>query len=725
MKYNSKNIIQENNSIFKQLNTNIIFDFRKNQYITELIQNKDINSNFVNNINKNRNLQIYLNGTTEPDENVDFMKTQRNKFSNLANKSNYHTNVNTTKNKQGLNRYNSYKRIAVANTNNDLFKLKGNNNNKIAKNKKNNGGSKNRIISNNNSKGHNMINKTQIHTNNQRMPISNHKKNIIPLGNNKYKTIGDNNYYSNLSNRIQSNMTITNNIFKPNYNERQNHNTIDINSLLSNHANNINKKYNMKKYSTNNNTNINKNKQTKKINYNYNYTNKYQNVDLKRNGSNLRPKTPDNNKRGKSYSRFNNVGNQNQRTKTPDRQRNKMKLNLNKNYLNTIDNTKINKTTQHYNYANNNYYNHTIDNNSNNGKYKYTSSRLNTNDYFKLHKKTINNYDNRQNMTITANTTFVNNHNNSTRKNFYGGNQTRPQKRLSKNSSQGNILNHNNYNINLDSNGINHIHKNINENYNYQYSHSNTNLITPIKYVNQKSNFKADNIQLTQIRPPNNYNLYDETFQSFGTNLTTITNNNQELLTKRKNNINENNNYFEMKMKQENREENSKNNDYEFTKNKNNYNFEKYKDFYKPNRIKEPENEKLQINLNEKNMNSKNGYNTYIPATINNTANKTYSYFNNIQKNNKINEKENSKNNDNINDIDFNDLDQFSPPCTKEQFNLNNNNLDHNFSAGNKYMNLGCIEERNRNYETVTYDNNFGNNRKVIDDFIKQLKTNF
>ena len=107
MKYNSKNIIQENNSIFKQLNTNIIFDFRKNQYITELIQNKDINSNYVTNINKNKNLQIYLNGTTEPDENIDFMKTQRTKFSNLANKSNYHTNVNTAKNRQGLNRYNT------------------------------------------------------------------------------------------------------------------------------------------------------------------------------------------------------------------------------------------------------------------------------------------------------------------------------------------------------------------------------------------------------------------------------------------------------------------------------------------------------------------------------------------------------------------------------------------------------------------------------------------
>ena len=204
-----------------------------------------------------------------------------------------------------------------------------------------------------------------------------------------------------------------------------------------------------------------------------------------------------------------------------------------------------------------------------------------------------------------------------------------------------------------------------------------------------------------------------------------MNNNNQDLISKRKNNINENNNYFEMKMKQENHDEISKNNDYEYTNNKNNYNFDKYKDLYKLNKVKEPENEKLQINLNEKNMNSKNGYNTYIPATINNTANKTYSYFNNIQKNNKINEKENSKNNDNINDIDFNDLDQFSPPCTKEQFNLNNNNLDNNFSAGNKYMNLGCIEERNRNYETVTYDNNFGNNRKVIDDFIKQLKTNF
>ena len=725
MKYDSKNINQANNSIFKQLNTNIIFDYQKNNIITELIQNQDIYSNYKTNINNNKNLRIYLNGTTEPDENINFMKTQRTKFTELTNKSNYNTNLNTAKNKPVLNRYNSYKRIATTNinNNNNLFNLPGNN--KVNKNKKINGGSKNKIINHNNSKNHN---NTQIH--NQRVPATNNKKSVIPLGNNKYKTIGDNNYYSNITNRIHNDMNINNNFNnKNNYNEIQNHNTIDINNLLSNHNNNINKKYNMKKYNTSNNinSNLNKNKQTKKINYNYNH-NYYKNIEIKRNGSNVRPKTPDNNKRRKSYSRFTNNNINNQRIKTPDRQRSKMKLNLNKDYLNTIDNNKINKNGQHYNYMIKDY-NHTIDNNSNNGKYKYSARRLNTNDYFKLHKKTINNYDNRQNMTITGNNTITNN-NSSSRKNIIGslynnGNQTRPQKRLSKNSSQGNILGHNNYNINLNSNGINHIHTNINENYNYKNYHSNnnTNLITPIKYINQRSNFKGDNIQLTQIKPPNNYNLYDETFQSFGTNLTTLTNN-QDLISKRNiiTNINENNNYFEMKTRQENIKEISKNNDYEFNSNKNNfdYNFDKYKELFLQNRNNETE--KLQSKLRERNGNDNN---TYIPATINNAGNKTYSYFNNIKNNNKIKEKENIKNDqsNNLNDIDFNDLDQFSPPYSKAQLNLNKN-IDSNSKNENKYMNLGCIEERNRNYETVTYDYNFGSNRKVIDDFINQLKTN-
>ena len=725
MKYDSKNINQANNSIFKQLNTNIIFDYQKNNIITELIQNQAIYSNYKTNINNNKNLRIYLNGTTEPDENINFMKTQRTKFTELTNKSNYNTNLNTTKNKPVLNRYNSYKRIATTNinNNNNLFNLPGNN--KVNKNKKINGGSKNKIISHNNSKNHN---NTQIH--NQRIPLTNNKKSVIPLGNNKYKTIGDNNFYSNITNRIHNDMNINNNFNnRNNYNERQNHNTIDINNLLSNHNNNINKKYNMKKYNTNNNinSNLNKNKQTKKINYNYNHNN-YKNLEIRRNGSNVRPKTPDNNKRRKSYSRFTNNNINNQRIKTPDRQRSKMKLNLTRDYLNTIDNNKITKTAQHYNYVIRDY-NHTIDNNSNNGKYKYSARRLNTNDYFKLHKKTINNYDNRQNMTITGNNTITNN-NSSSRKNIIGsiynnGNQTRPQKRLSKNSSQGNILGHNNYNINLNSNGINHIHTNIHENYNYKNYHSNnnTNLITPIKYINQRSNFKGDNIQLTQIKPPNNYNLYDETFQSFGTNLTTLTNN-QELISKRNiiTNNNENNNYFEMKTRQENIKEISKNNDYEFNSNKNNfdYNFDKYKELFLQNRNNETE--KLQSKLRERNGNDNN---TYIPATINNAGNKTYSYFNNIKNNNKIKEKENIKNDqsNNLNDIDFNDLDQFSPPYSKAQLNLNKN-MDSNSKNENKYMNLGCIEERNRNYETVTYDYNFGSNRKVIDDFINQLKTN-
>ena len=43
--------------------------------------------------------------------------------------------------------------------------------------------------------------------------------------------------------------------------------------------------------------------------------------------------------------------------------------------------------------------------------------------------------------------------------------------------------------------------------------------------MNQKSNFKGQGVQMTQLRPPNNYNIYDETFQSFGTNLPSSINN--------------------------------------------------------------------------------------------------------------------------------------------------------------------------------------------------------
>lgn len=54
MKYNSNMINQENNSIFKQVNTNIILDYQKNKYINELIQNQDIYSNYKDNIIRNK-----------------------------------------------------------------------------------------------------------------------------------------------------------------------------------------------------------------------------------------------------------------------------------------------------------------------------------------------------------------------------------------------------------------------------------------------------------------------------------------------------------------------------------------------------------------------------------------------------------------------------------------------------------------------------------------------
>ena len=87
----------------------------------EKYKSYDIYSNYKTNINNNKNLRIYLNGTTEPDENINFMKTQRTKFTELTNKSNYNTNLNTAKNKPVLNRYNSYKRIATTNINKNNF----------------------------------------------------------------------------------------------------------------------------------------------------------------------------------------------------------------------------------------------------------------------------------------------------------------------------------------------------------------------------------------------------------------------------------------------------------------------------------------------------------------------------------------------------------------------------------------------------------------------------
>ena len=488
-------------------------------------------------------------------------------------------------------------------------------------------------------------------------------------------------------------------------------------------------------------------------NYNYNYyTNKpnnlknnynFKNIEIsnntKRNSSKSRPKTPDFNKRGKSSSRFNL---NNQRAKTPDRHRNKMKLNLNKDYLYTAEN-KSNKKIRHSNYINRNY-NNTIDNISNNGKYQYKNifKKLNTNDYFKLHKKTINNYDYRD--TINANNSTLTS-NSNTRKYSYrqlnnnSNQQNKKTKKLSKNCSQGNILGYNNYNINLNSNGINYVHKNMNEinnNNTTSHFHSNTNLVTPIKYINQKSNFKGEEVQMTQIRPPNYYNIYEETFQSFGTNIPTTINNEYNMKNLNPNKIkierncfynnNKTGNLLEMKAKinKNNNEEHKKESLQNYI---NNYNNEKQKNNYDL--------------IREKNGNR--NYKTYVPATINNIGNKTYSYFN-MKKDNNINQKENINNNNNnnecnaINSIDFNDLDQFSPPCSKGQIDLTNNgdNIKNNKNNDNIYINIGSLQEQNNNYNIEYKKYNYGNtlflnenndknNRRIIDDFINQLKTKY
>ena len=720
---NSKIYSIENNSIFKQVNTNIITDYQRNMYFTELMQNQKNNTFYKNSINNNNNKKYYINGTLSPDENYNYFQSKKTK---LNNKTNYNTNTNkANKNKQVLNRYNSYGRM---NTNivNNTFNT--HTNKQSSKKKKiNNNDYKNNIIqSNNNSRGHN---NTLIP--NQKNRIINTKKNIIPLGSNKYKTIEENNKFSNFGNKMYDN-----NINRA-YIQNQVHNTIDINNLYLNKGNNITKKYNMKinpnYYNYNYNYYINNKSNNKKNNYNF------RNIEIfntKRNSSKSRPKTPDFNKRGKSSSRFNLNS---KRAKTPDRQRNKMKLNLNKEYLYSAEN-KSNKKIRHSNYTNRDY-NNTIDNISNNGKFQHKNEfkRLNTNDYFKLQKKTINNYDYRD--TINANNSTLTS-NNNTRKYSYGKiynnniQQNKKTKKLSKNCSQGNILGHTNYNINLNSNGINYVHKNINENNTNSHFHSNTNLVTPIKYANQKSNFKGEEVQMTQIKPPNNYNIYEETFQSFGRNIPTSINN--EYIRK---------NYNQNKIKSErNNHYNNLDNIQEIKSKINRNNYEEYKGANLLNNNCVNEKQKLNYELiKEKNGNS--NYKTYVPATINNIGNKTYSYFN-MKKFSKINQKENINNNDNkecneINDIDFNDLDQFSPPYSKGQVDLTNN-IDNskNTKINSIYINIGSLqkEENNSynnkygieynkkyNYENTLLlnENNDKNNRRVIDHFINQLKKKY
>lgn len=79
---------------------------------------------------------------------------------------------------------------------------------------------------------------------------------------------------------------------------------------------------------------------------------------------------------------------------------------------------------------------------------KFSPGKIKLNEYFKINKKIIGNYENCNNKTIRTN-------NSNTKNNSFN----KIRKKLSKNNSQGNILNYN-YNLNINRNGIKNIYNN-------------------------------------------------------------------------------------------------------------------------------------------------------------------------------------------------------------------------------------------------------------------------
>ena len=106
--------------------------------------------------------------------------------------------------------------------------------------------------------------------------------------------------------------------------------------------------------------------------------------------------------------------------------------------------------------------------------------------------------------------------------------------------------------------------------------------------MNQRQIFKNENIPMTQIKPENNWNLLNENFQSFGTDLITFINNDlnpiknidnkNEITSIKLETIKENNRFYICK----NKYEITKNYDYE-------YNLEKYKSLLEENKNNETE----------------------------------------------------------------------------------------------------------------------------------------
>ena len=696
---NSKNNIFYNiNSIFKQVNANIITNIpRKNSSSTLNLNQPQINkqhyrhdSNLKPQNKYKNNPQFQSNGTLEADFNPDLNHTQIGQF--------YDNKVNKIINeaKHQFNRYNSNGRMRTLNSNNNNVGKKSKekcNNNKI-----NNGQINGYVNYNNNHIG--------VKNNTNQYNKVNKKKINIPSGNNnnKYKTIGESNirnYKNDLYNNNYTNRTLINE-------KEHKHNTIDLNNLYSGKQN-IVKKYNMT--NTNNKTNYKNNI------YNNNTITHRNNSKRKTNVSPLRPRTPDFHKKEKTPTHCH--------ARTPDRQRNKSKLTLNKEYLYTNENRHPKKG--YYNNRNNinghtnytyrlNGNNRTIEDNNND--YFFNKTNTNINGFYKGHKKNMSNYGPREfgiinndvnNHTLNKNNTNsnFNNRKNSYKKlNEYNSNFSNNKnvtKTLSKNASQGNI--HSNYNKYKLSN--------INHNNNLK---NNTTMATPIKYNGNISNYKGE--LMTQFRPNNNYNIYEETFQSFGKKVPNSLYNNNN------NNYNSNRIYSSRTNNNNNNQINYNNNTY-----------------LNSNQIKQQQ--YIPDPIINKNNNYLNNYknNTYLNNnTYKNTNNNTFIQNNNINKtsinknitsigsemtigsniqspNCQLNECDN-------NFIDFNDLDQFSPPNAQLSIGSNKNGNSINPKNGIKYTNIGLCKNDNSNNYYSNYTGKNDNNRKVIDEFVIQMNAN-
>ncbi len=676
------------NNIFKQINTNII---TPNQQRRKSLQGQNKNghnhnASFVDNnsnLNKNYKKQLFLNGTLETEDSDSLANqtqmTQMYQRTNINNNNNYKTS-NKENNKTQLNRYNSYGRMKPLNN--------GVKNNKtpLKNKKKTKGNNFTKIIPN--GKNSNNTNRTL-------------KKNVfIPLGNNnKFHTIADNksngycNFHSNINKtQIPEHNTIE--VGKVNL-----YNQMMLKKYNINRPNGNNNQYNDYSFNYGNNKNINTNNNHNKINYNFtNIKSNNRDISRERKKYRERPKTPDHFRMEKSSN--------NRKPKTPDRQRTKGKFNLNKEYFcPTMENVDyFGKKNKHNNGIDNYFdYQYQLTQDAGNKDYfsnynnktltHYYQGRLNTNDNFNTLTSNNSNKNRGQNKSkpksrkTSSGRSNPNTNSNGCNNTITNSNKTK--RRLIKNASQGNIRHNDNHYYLITNNNNNNTKANKTKNYNGDRSHSKT----PEKINGTRSKYPGVSVPMTQLKDKNSYGIYGDTFQSFGKKIPTINE-----LNNRGKNFDYNNKYF-----YECNKKNQQNQNYVYNNN-NVYS----NDVKNLDKINSPLTNIFSLPTSDKKINDNkkpvNNYIKYVQRDFSSIGSEmsTAGSPGNCQM------KESYSN-----EIDFNEMDQFSPPYASGQVNLESNiNSMKGNQIQNQYTNIGIVNENNKYGE---------GNRKVIDDFIKQL----